>query len=76
MYCISVCVCIQAAIRGNLPKIKEIVQELQKHSCTQLIDVVFQANGYNMLHFAVHYKRLSVVKFLIDNRAGEPHTYV
>ena len=71
-----VCVSIQAAINGNLPKIKEIVQELQKHSCPQLIDVASQANGYNMLHFAVHYKRISVVKFLIDNGAGESHTYV
>ena len=68
------CVYIQAAIHGNLLRINEIVLDLRKHSCQQLIDVASQTNGYNMLHFAVCHKRLPIVKFLIDNGAGESCT--
>ena len=74
-YALYTCVFIQAAIHGNLHRIKEIVLDLQKQSCPQLIDVASQTNGCNMLHFAVCYKRLPIVKFLIDNGAGESCTY-
>ena len=62
---------MQAAIHGNIDKVKEIVQDTKKHSCDELIDLTTEEDGYNMLHFAVCYKRLNIVKFLIENGASE-----
>ena len=62
---------MQAAILGKIDKVKEIVQDIRKYSCDQLIDLAAEEDGYNMLHFAVCYKRMQIVKFLIDNGAGE-----
>ena len=65
---------MQAAILGDLDKVQEIVQDLKKHSCEYLIDITTEEDGYNMLHFAVCYKRLEIVEFLIENRASESYT--
>ena len=62
---------MQAAILGNLHRVKEIVQDLKKHSCEYLIDLTNEEDGYNMLHFAVCYKRMKIVEFLIENGASE-----
>ena len=62
---------VQAVILGNLDKVKEIVQDIKKHSCDYLIDLASEEDGYNMLHFAVCYKRKKIVRFLIDNGASE-----
>lgn len=61
---------MQAAILGDLRRVKEIVQDIKKHSCDHLIDLKTEEDGYNMLHFAVSYKRLKIVKFLIESGAG------
>ena len=62
---------------GNIDRIKEIVQDIKKHSCDhdKLINLATEEDGYNMLHFAVHYKKLEIVKFLTENGAGESNTY-
>ena len=62
---------LQAAIVGNLQKVKEIVRDLKRNSCDYLIDLATEEDGYNMLHFAVCYKRANIVKFLIENGASE-----
>ena len=62
---------MQAAIHGNIDRVKGIVQDIKKHSCNGLIDWTTEEEGYNMLHFAVCHKRLNIVKFLIENGAGE-----
>ena len=66
---------IQAAILGDLHRVTEIVQDIKKHSCEHLIDLTTEEDGYNMLHFAVCYKRLEIVKFLIENGASELNTH-
>jgi len=74
LYCKSNCYFdhfIQAAIYGDLQKVKEIVQNIKRYSCDYLIDLATEEDGYNMLHFAVCYKRLKIVKFLIENGASE-----
>ena len=54
---------------------KEIVQDIKQHSCDHLIDSLTEEDGYNMLHFAVCYKRLEIVKFLIESGASELNIY-
>ena len=53
-----------------MDKVKAIVQNIKKHSCDHLIDLVTE-DGYNMLHFAVCYKSIQIVQFLIENGASE-----
>ena len=69
---------MQAVILGDLEKVQEIVQDLKKHSCECLIDLTTEEDGYNMLHdhFAVCYKRLKIVEFLIENGASESNTHI
>ena len=62
---------MQAAIVGDAKRVKEIVQNLKRNSCQYLIDLATEEDGYNMLHFAVCYKRLQIVKFLIENGASK-----
>ena len=62
---------MQAAIVGDFQRVKEIVRSLKRNSCEYLIDLATEEDGYNMLHFAVCYKRLQIVKFLIDNGASK-----
>ena len=62
---------MQAAIVGDFKRVKEIVRSLKRNSCEYLIDLATEEDGYNMLHFAVCYKRLQIVKFLIDNGASK-----
>ena len=62
---------MQAAIAGNFQRVKEIVRNLRRNSCDYLIDLATEEDGYNMLHFAVCYKRTQIVKFLIENGASE-----
>ena len=66
---------MQAAILGDLQRVKEIVQDIKKHSCDYLIDLTTEEDGYNMLHFAVCYKRVEIVKFLIENGASKFNSY-
>ena len=66
---------LQAAILGDLQRVKEIVQDIKKHSCDHLIDLTTEEDGYNMLHFAVCYKRAGIVKFLIENGASKSNSY-
>ena len=66
---------MQAAILGDLRRVKEIVEDIKKHSCDHLIDLKTEEDGYNMLHFAVCYKRLEVVKFLVESGASESNTH-
>ena len=67
--------CMQAAILGDLKRVKEIVKDIKKHSCDYLIDLTTEEDGYNMLHFAVCYKRADIVKFLIENGASKSNSY-
>ena len=62
---------MQAAIVGDAKRVKEIVQNLKRNSCQYLIDLATEEDGYNMLHFAACYKRLQIVKFLIENGASK-----
>ena len=66
---------LQAAIVGDLHRVIEIVQNIKKYSCEHLIDLTTEEDGYNMLHFAVCYNRLEIVKFLIKNEASELSTH-
>lgn len=66
---------IQAAIWGNIDTVQQIVQDIKKHSFNHLIDLTTKEDGYNMLHYAVYYKRKEIVKFLIDNGASKSHSY-
>ena len=49
-----------------MDKVKEFVENINKLSCNYLIDIANEEDGYNMLHFAVCYKRINILKFLID----------
>ena len=62
---------MQAAIVGDAKRVKEIVQNLKRNTCQYLIDLATEEDGYNMLHFAVCYKRLQIMKFLIENGASK-----
>ena len=67
---------MQAVIAGNIQRVKEIVRTLKKNSCGYLIDLATEDDGFNMLHFAVCYKRLQIVKYLIENGASKStHTH-
>ena len=46
---------------------KELVEELEKNSCVDLIDLTTEDEGYSMLHFAVCNKHPEIVQFLIEN---------
>ena len=54
-----------------MERVKEIVRDIKKYSCDYLIDLANEEDDYNMLHFAVCYKRMKIVQFLIDNGASE-----
>ena len=54
-----------------MDKVKEFVENINKLSCNYLIDIANEEDGYNMLHFAVCYKRINILKFLIDNGASK-----
>ena len=51
------------------------MQDIKKCSCDHLIDLATEEDGYNMLHFAVCYKRMNIVQFLIENGASESNTH-
>ena len=57
-----------------MDRVKEIVRDIKKYSCDYLIDLASEEDGYNMLHFAVCYKRMKIVQFLIDNGASESNS--
>ncbi|XP_065890705.1 transient receptor potential cation channel subfamily A member 1 homolog isoform X2 [Dysidea avara] len=60
----------KAAMRGRFQKVKDIVEEVSKHSCNNLIDLTTEDEGYNMLHFAVCNKHPEIVQYLIESGAN------
>ena len=64
-------VILQAVIRGKFPKVHDIIEELAAHSCSYLIDLTTEDEGYNLLHFAVCNKHSEIVQYLIESGAGK-----
>ena len=58
-------------MRGRFQKVKDIVEEVSKHSCNNLIDLTTEDEGYNMLHFAVCNKHPEIVQYLIESGASK-----
>ena len=62
---------VQAASKGKLDKITELVEALKSNNCEFLINLVAETDGHNMLHRAISHQHLDIVKYLIEQGASK-----
>ena len=69
LYCYeySWCLRTQAASKGKLDKVTELIEALESNNYDFLIDLADETDGLNMLHRAISHQHLDIVKYLIEH---------
>ena len=62
---------VQAASKGKLDKVTELIEELKSNDCEFLINLIAETDGHNMLHCAISHQHLDIVKYLIEQGASK-----